>query len=44
LPIPGRKAHRDAVFKYSQLPLEDLEQLLDKAEAWLEKNKELEKI
>lgn len=43
VPIPGKKAYRDAVFKYSKLSLEELQKLLDKAEKWLEDNKSLER-
>lgn len=42
LNIPGKKAYRDAVYKYSKLPLEKLTALLDKADAWIAENKELE--
>lgn len=43
IPIPGKKAYRDAVFEYSSLPLEKLESLIDKANQWLEENKILRK-
>lgn len=41
LNIPGKKAYRDAIYKYSKLSLEDLNKLLDKADEWLAKNSNL---